>query len=384
MRELSPEEKKIVESLPPVRDKPPAASTENMEKIQKARELGLAGASMDDPLNQMMRFGFFKDLRKDFKKGDEERMSMRDMIEYAFAMRVLGPQDNQAGGSSAVQEMRSEFEKQRQFYEGKLKEQEEKIRDMVFEKKIQTLEERQVDTMSNLSKQLEDLSQRVELIRSIPANATLEQKKDAIAQLEEAGSQLERLKNTMAKFGLFPATPGGAQTGAPSAQMEVWRNPDGSTNKVMYLVDRITGAIEKGFDAWQKKTPEPGKFIETPPPEKPRRPPTPEEYAEYLLSKPARSPQEQQWLTDYRDVLIKQQAKPETKVQEYKPPEPERREPQRCRVCGRPEIYQGDLCEQCWAAAQPAQPEPEQPKKGMIERLKEEEEEEVRRTQGLV
>ncbi len=398
MRELSPEEKKIVESLPPVREKPPAASTENMERIQKARELGIAGSGMDDPLNQMMRFGFFKDLRKDFKKGDEDRMSMRDMIEYAFAMRLLPPQDNQAGGSSAVQEMRTEFEKQRQFYEGKLKDQEEKIRDMVFEKKIQTLEERQTDTMANLSGQLEDLSQSVELIRSIPANVTPEQKKDAIEQLVDAGNQLESLKGTLAKFGLIPATPG-AQTSAPSQQgKEVWRNPDGSTNKVMYLVDRITGAIEKGFDAWQKKTPDKGEFVETPAParQEPQyteRRMSEEEYAEFLLSKPGLTPEQQQWLTNYRNYLIRQQAPPQTRVQEYKPPEPERREASqpavqlaRCRVCGRPEIYQGDLCEQCWKDQNraPAQPEPEQPKKGIIDRLKEQEDDELRRTQGLV
>lgn len=393
MRELTPKEKEIIESLPPVRDKPPAASTENMEKIQKARELGLAGAGMDDPLNQMMRFGFFKDLRKDFKKGDEERMSMREMLEYSMIMRML-PQDNQTGGSSAVQEMRAEFEKQRQFYEDKLKEQEEKIRDMVFEKKIQTLEEKQVDTMSNLSKQLEDLNQRVELIR-IPASATSEQKKDAIAQLEEAGSQLERIKNTLAKFGLIPATPG-AQTSAPSEQgKEVWRNPDGSTNKVMYMVDRITGAIEKGFDAWQKKTPDKGEFVETPAParQEPQyteRRMSEEDYAEFLLSKPSLTPEQQQWLTNYRNYLIRH-APPQTKVKEYKP-EPERREatapavqqveqPVGCRLCGRPEIYQGDLCEQCWNDQNRV---PEQPKKGIIDRLKEQEEEELRRTQGLL
>ncbi len=47
-----------------------------------------------------------------------------------------------------------------------------------------------------------------------------------------------------------------------------------------------------------------------------------------------------------------------------------------CRLCGRPEIYQDDLCEQCWNDQNRV---PEQPKKGIIDRLKEQEEEELRR-----
>lgn len=365
MRELLPKEREILDSLPQAREKPSATGVESLEKIQKARELGLAGAGMDDPLNQIMRYGFFKDLRRDMKRGDDEKLSTRDAIEYAVLMRML---PEQGGGAGSVQQivadLKAENEKQRQFYETKLKEQEDRIREMVFEKKIET----QANTMASLTAQLEDLNSRIEMIRSIP-NATPEAKKDAITQLEEAGTQLKRIKNMLAEHGFIPPT---ETIHTSEKEQEIYRNPDGTVNKAMYLVDRITTAVERGLDTWQKKTPEQGDFVETPAPEKPKRPPTPEEYAEFLLSKPALSPQEQQWLGSYREELLRGQRRLPEAAQPA--------EQAGCRVCGNPEIYQNDFCERCWTD----QYIPEQPKKSVVDRLKEQEEEEIRRTQGLL
>lgn len=387
---------RILDSIPDEEQPKESFTDQSLRKVETARRLGLAGEDTSDPINLKARLKILKDMDK------EDAMSMKEMLQMGLLLRILPPQDNQQQGgtqSSQLQQMiadmKTENEKQRQFYEDRLKDQEAKIRDMVFEKKIENLGGEHASAMSSLTTQLEDLSQRVELIRSIPPSTTPEQKQDAITQLENAGTQLERIKVTLGKFGLIPATPG-VQTSALSEQgKEVYRNPDGSVNKVMYMVDRITGTIEKGFDAWQKKNPEKGDFVETPAPayQEPQyteRHMSEEDYAEFLLSRPSLTLEQQQWLTNYRNYLLRQQAPPQTKVQEYKPPE--RREaaapavqpaeqPVGCMVCGRPEIYQEDLCEQCWNDQNRA---PEQPKKGIIERLKEAEAEELRRTQGLL
>lgn len=389
---------RVLDSIPD--EEPPKESftDQSLRKIETARRLGLAGEDTSDPINLKARLKILKDMDK------EDAMSMKEMLQMGLLLRILPPQDNQQGGGAQVTQWQQTFndlkvenDKLRQEMKEQYEKQRQEMRELVLEKKIQDMGVKQEQTLGNITAQLEDLSSRVELIRSIPPNATPEQKQDAITQLESAGTQLERIKATLAKFGMIPSTLG-AQTGAPSEQgKEVYRNPDGSVNKVMYMVDRITGAIEKGFDAWQKKTPEKGEFIETPAParQEPQyteRRMSEEEYAEFLLSRPSLTPEQQQWLTNYRSYLLKQHAPPQTKVQEYKPPEPERREaaapavqqveqPMGCRLCGRPEIYQDDLCKQCWNDQNRV---PEQPKKGIIERLKEAEAEELRRTQGLL
>lgn len=389
---------RVLDSIPDEEQPKESFTDQSLRKIETARRLGLAGEDTSDPINLKARLKILKDMDK------EDAMSMKEMLQMGLLLRILPPQDNQqqGGGAQASQwqqtlnDLKTENEKLRQDMKEQYEKQRQEMRDLVLEKRIQDMGVKQEQTLGNITTQLEDLSSRVELIRSIPPSATPEQKKDAIAQLEDAGTQLERIKVTLGKFGLIPATPG-VQTSALSDKGEVWRNPDGTTNKVMYMVDRITGAIEKGFDAWQKKTPEKGEFVETPAParQEPQyteRRMSEEEYAEFLLSRSSLTPEQQQWLTNYRNYLLRQRAQPQTKVQEYKPPEPERREaaapavqqaeqPVGCMVCGRPEIYQNDLCEQCWNDQNRA---PEQPKKGIIDRLKEQEEEELRRTRGLL
>lgn len=416
---------KILESIPDEEQPKESFTDQSLKKIETARRLGLAGEDISDPINLKARLKIMKDMDK------EEQMSMKEMLQMGLLLRILPPQDNQSqqGGGSQWQQMltdmKAENEKQRQFYEDKLKDQENKIREMVFEKKIQALEERQAGTENNLSRQLEDLSQRVELIRSIPMNATPEMKKDAIAQLEDAGSQLERIKNTMIKFGLIPPMQTTQTTGpnayAPPQGQEIYRNPDGSVNKTMYMIDKVTNTIQKGFESIQKKTPEKGDFSETPLLEEPEpqyteRRMSEGEYAEFLISRSSLTPEQAQWLANYRNYLIKQQAKLQPhEIQEYKPPEPvEHREvlhpsppsspqpidqPVTCRLCGRPEVYQDDLCEQCWNDQRIPIPDIEekpylttaqklemrdQPKKDIVERMREEEEARIKRTQGLM
>jgi len=328
-------------------------------------------------------------------------------MEMAILQRMLPQTDNGSqSGSMQFQQMmndlKAENERNRQYYENKLKEQDEKIKDMIFEKRFRTMEDTQAETVNNLSNQLADVNQRIELYRNIPTNPSPEEKKDAISHLEDIGGQIERIKKALAPFGITSSSPGSPSSLLPAAPgQDIYRRPDGTMDYFRYSVDKLENTIGKVTDAWQKKTPDRKTVAETPPPETRQtqqqeatyRQLSPEEYADVLLNKPNPTPDEQQWLVNYNAYLEKQRVKlqPKTKVQQYVPQAaPERQaasEPQGCRNCGNPEIYQDGFCEPCWnnQNRNPEQPvDQPQPRKGVIERLREQEDEELRRTRGLM
>ena len=402
--------RRVAEKLSPVPQKQ-TVTEQSLDRLERARELGLTSDDKADPLNQVMRYGFYKDLKRDMKKGDTDNMTPREMMEMNLVnmqllimQRSMGDNQGQGGGATQQQiltEMRAENEKQRQYYEQKLKEQDEKIRDMIFEKRIRTMEDTQAETVSSLSNQLADISQRMELYRNIPTNPSPEEKKDAISHLESLGGQMERIKKALAPFGITSSSPSSPFSSVPTVPgQDIYRRPDGTMDYFRYSVDKLESTIGKVTDAWQKKTPDRKHVVETPPPaetyqiqqqEATYRQLSPEEYADGLLNKANPTPEEQQWLNNYTTYLEKQRVKlqPKTKVQQYVPqPPPERQavsEPPGCRNCGNPEIYQDGFCEPCWNNQNITSEQPvDQPKKSVIDRLREQEEDELRRTGGIL
>ncbi len=381
--------RRVAENLPPVQPRQ-TVTDQSLNKLERARELGLTSDDNTDPLNQVMRYGFYKDLKKDMKRGDDDRMSTREMMEIAILQRMLPQADNgNQGGSTQVQQiindMKAENEKNRQFYEQRLKEQEDKIREMVFEKRIQTMENTQTETATSLSNQLADLSNRMELYRNIPTNPSPEQQKDAISHLEDIGGQIERIKKALAPFGITSSSPSSLPSLAVPGQ-DPYKKSDGSMDYFRYTVDKLENTIGKVSEAWQKKTPDRKQVVETPAPAETRqteatyRQLSPEEYADALLNKPNPTPEEQQWLNNYTSYLEQQRAKLQPKAQKT-----ERQASQGCSVCGNPEIYQDGLCQSCYNTQDRISGQPmEQPRKGMLERLKEQEDAELNRTRGLV
>lgn len=378
--------RRIVEHLPPSGPQKQTVTDQTMNLLGKARELNLTNDDKGDPINQVMRYGFYKDLKKDMKRGDDDRMSMREMMEMVILQRMLPP-DNAQGGNALnqqiINDLKAENEKNRQFYEEKFKEQAEQIRNMVFEKRIQTMEDTHAESVTSLSNQLADISSRMELYRNIPPNPSPEEKKDAISHLEDLGGQMERIKKALAPFGINPSPTSPLLPGVPV--QDPYKKQDGSMDYFRYTMDKLENTIGKVSEAWQKKTPDRKQVVETPAPAETRqteatyRQLSPEEYADTLLNKPNPTQEEQQWLNNYTDYLEKQRAKlqPRTKVPQAGP--------QGCRNCGNPEIYQEGFCQSCWTnqAGTPDQ-QAEQPKKGMLERLKEQEDLELKRTQGLM
>lgn len=398
--------RRVAEKFSPVPQKQ-TVTDQSLDKLERARELGLTSDDQTDPVNQVMRYGFYKDLKKDMKRGDEDRMSTREMMEMAILQRMLPQADNgsQSGSMQFQQmmsDMKAENEKNRQYYENKLKEQDEKIRDMILEKRFRTMEDTQVETVNALSQQLADVSQRMELYRNIPTNPSPEEKQDAISHLESLGGQMERIKKALAPFGILPSSPLSPSSSALTVPgQDNYKKQDGSVDYFRYSVDKLESTIGKVTEAWQKKTPDRKQVAETPPPAKTQtlqqeatyRQLSPEEYADVLLNKANPTQEEQQWLNNYTAYLEKQRAKlqPKTKVQPYIPQTASERqaasEPQGCRNCGNPEIYNEGFCEPCWNNQNrtPEQPvDQPQPKKGVIDRLREQEDEEMRRTGGIL
>lgn len=398
--------RRVAENLSPGQPKQ-TVTDQSLDKLERARELGLTSEDKTDPLNQVIRYGFYKDLKKDMKRGDEDRMTVREMMEMAILQRMLPQSDNgtQSGSMQFQQmmsEMKAENEKNRLYYENKLKEQDEKIKDMIFEKRFRTMEDTQAESVNTLSQQLADVSQRIELYRNIPTNPSPEEKKDAISHLEDIGGQIERIKKALAPFGIVQPSPSSSFSSVPGVPgQDNYKKQDGSVDYFRYSVDKLESTIGKVTDAWQKKTPDRKQVAETPPPETHKiqqqeatyRQLSPEEYADVLLNKANPTPEEQQWLNNYTAYLEKQRVKlqPKTKVQPYIPQTaPERQavsEPPGCRNCGNPEIYQDGFCEPCWNNQNVPSEQPvdqPQPRKGVIERLREQEEEELKRTGGLL
>ncbi len=393
--------RRVVDKFPQVPQKQ-TITDQSLDKLERARELGLTSDDKTDPVNQVMRYGFYKDLKKDMKHGDEDKMSTREMMEMAILQRMLPQSDNGAqNGATQFQQMMSEMkaenEKHRQFFEQRLKEQDERIKDMILEKRFRTMEDTQTETVNTLSQQLADVSQRMELYRNIPTNPSPEEKKDAISHLEDIGSQIERIKKALTPFGITsssPLAPSSSALSVPGA--DNYKKPDGSVDYFRYSVDKLENAIGKVTDAWQKKTPDRKQVAETPPPaqtqqqEATYRQVSPEEYADVLLNKTNPTQEEQQWLNNYTAYLEKQRVKLQPKTKYVQQPTQERQaasEVTGCRICGNPEIYQDGFCEPCWNNQNRTTEQPvdqPQPRKSVIDRLREQEAEEMRRTGGIL
>jgi len=347
--------RRLAESMPNIPQQPQKRSlvSDTLDKIQTAREMGIVDIDPKDPVNQAMKLGLFKDLRKDMKKGDEDRMTTREIMEMNMVnfqmillQKSMGGDNNNTSTTTQTQQMlqtisdmKAENEKSRMFYEQKLKEQEDKFKEIVLEKRMQDIEEGQKQTLQTLSQQIADIDNQIKIYQNIPQRPTEDQKKDAIEHLEQMGGSLERIKKALTPFGIIPQ-PGvgaGAGTGmmiaAPGSAISQYKNPDGSMNMTLYGIDKATEVAGRLFDAWSKKTPEHRQVQETQiltggengsgggsagreRGQAPQKQMTYQEFYIHLLNKGALTPEEQQWKTSYEDYITKaQQERLSTKQQ---------------------------------------------------------------------
>ncbi len=235
---------------------------------------------------------------------DTNKLSFNDMKEILFMkflMKAAGD-DNNSGGSSQwqqlLQEMREENQKLRQ-----------EMREIMLEKRFQSLEDKQTDIVNNLSAQLEGLQNSIVDLKSIP-NPTPEQK-TALGELSAAASELNKVKASLIQLGLVQAAPGTVVTQSPDA----YKNADGSTDYVRFVADKLESSVRAIAEISAKNKPDKMEVRETPAPE-PRviSMDEAEHFYQQLLQKPSMTPVETDWLNRY--LLVRAQYFPAAQPRE--------------------------------------------------------------------
>lgn len=313
--------------------------------IEQAQNLGVASSDPNDVINSMGKGLVIKNLAKGLNDGDGNNKKtssfedLKDMMYLKIMGNLAGANDNNQGSSSIVHEMKSENDKLRQeLRESENKRQQElkdaetkriqeqkeaetrrqadmekleaKMRDMLFEKKIEKLEEKATAVQTSVSQEIKNLTDKFELYRSIPQ--AVPERKDAVSELEEIGGKLDRIKKALTPIfpqALAPAAPG---LSVPASPPPALKNPDGSTD-YLAAAERLGAIVVRGIEAATKKPP--GTVASEAQPAQPATQAYTErrmgldEYADYLLSLKERTPEQQQWLFNYQAHLEKEQAK---------------------------------------------------------------------------
>lgn len=369
----------------------PTVMEKTLGAIGEAQTLGVASNDPNDVINAMGRGVVIKSLAKGLNGDDGSNSKktnsfdeIKDMMYLRIMANLAGVNDNKNDGNSTiVQDMKSENEKLRQDLKDaeakRVQEQKDaetrrqadmeklegKMRDMLFEKKIEKLEEKAAVAQTSVIQEIKNLSEKVDLYRSIPTGAAPE-RKDAVSELEEIGGKLDRIKKALAPMfpqALAPTAPG---LTVPASLPPALKNPDGSTD-YLAAAERIGAIVVRGIEAATKKPPVAAEVAV-----QPAQPPAQQtyterrmgldEYADYVLSLKERTPEQQQWLINYQAHLEREQAKLRPMqstelpaVQPYKPPA----EPAA-------EIHPEIVAEQ--PAPEPEQQE-QQPEAGLIDEL---------------
>ena len=429
-----------------------------MGVIEQAQALGVASNDPNDVINSMGKGLVIKNLAKGLNDEDGNKKpsafeDMKEMMYLKIMGNLAGANDNKnEGSSSIVQEMKSENEKLRQDLKDaeakRVLEQKEaeakraqeqkdaetrrqadmdkikaEMRDMLFEKKIEKLEEKAAAGQTSVMQELKNLSDRVELYGRIPQTVPAPERKDAVSELEEISGKLDRIKKALAPMfpqALAPTAPG---LSVPASPPPALKNPDGSTD-YLAAAERIGKIVVNGIEALNKKPPVAAEAAA-----QPAQPPAQQtyterrmgldEYADYVLSLKERSPEQQQWLINYQAHLEKEQAKirPSEKpvqqstelpaVQPYRPPAEQPAEPYTPDTPGQDQPGQidtgsGSAEQSPDAGSQQEQPEeqpggqpvgegeeqpPDQPAETegeLVEKLQKAEAERMKRLQGVV
>lgn len=225
---------------------------------------------------------------------------VKEILMLKFLMKMAGEDGDSPQGQNIIAEMRAENEKQRLFYEKKIEDMESKLRDMVLERRFQDVEDRQLSLSESLETRLADISAKIENYREVAVSGSNTEKLDAITHIEQLAAERERVNKAMEKLNQSqvmlnaPAAPG-----AP----DIYKKPDGSTDYARYAGDKLESSIKMITDALSKRTPDKKEVVETPAPE-PRviSMDEAEHFYQQLLQKPSMTPVETDWINRYLPV----------------------------------------------------------------------------------
>ena len=285
------------------------------------------------------------------KRFERLEQSQKDQFEKVMQELKNGG-GAQAGKPSEVDKLIQEMKEKDAKHQAELEKMKADIRDMVFEKKIETLESTIVAKDEAYKQDIKTLNEKIELVGRIPP--TVAPPKDAVSELEEIGGKLQRIKTAMEPIFPHVNAPAGASSSLTATPTTPLKNPDGSTDYVA-AAERLGTIVVKGLEAINKEKPPKANITGAAQPAQQaytEKRPTPEEYANYLLSLPTRTPDQEQWLLNYRAYLEKEYSKlsvaaPQQPVQPQPATQPVQ-QAEGCSICGNP-IYKDELCGKCWA-----------------------------------
>lgn len=162
-----------------------------------------------------------------------------------------------------VEKLIIENDKLRQEFKDELEKNRQEMRDLVLEKRLQTMDDTHAETVSSLSGQLNDVLVKIEGLKTtlpaLPAGAAPVQK-TALDELTAAVTSINRIKGSLTSLGVIPAI-----SGAPGVQAVDYTKADGSIDYFRYTVDKASEVAKPLLEAHFRQTPERKPVVETPP-----------------------------------------------------------------------------------------------------------------------
>lgn len=221
---------------------------------------------------------------------------IKEILMLKFLMKM--GDDSSDKGSDQISQLISENEKLRQEFRDALEKNRQEMKDLVLEKRLQTMDDTHLETVSSLSGQLNDLMMKLETLKSaLPVGGSSAQK-TALDEFTDAVSQINRVKGSLAALGVIPAAPG-----APGVPAINYQNIDGTTDYIRYAGDKLSEISKTIADAYSKKSPERKQVAETPPVSDPGMTVTEaEQLYQRFVEKPSLTPAETNWINGYLPI----------------------------------------------------------------------------------
>lgn len=229
------------------------------------------------------------------KTGKVSFEDIKEMMLLNFLGKMANQGDSPPQDNSLIAEIKAENERLRQEFRDELEKNRQEMKDLVLEKRLQTMDETHMETVSSLSGQLNDLLDKIESLKTTlpvsPASGVTQ--KTALDELTDAVSKINGIKGSLTSLGVIPVVPG-----APVD----YKNPDGSLDFTRYAGDKLESTIKTLADAYSRRAPDRKPVLETPPVSYRLSVDQAEQVYQQLLLKPSLTPVETGWVAEYLPI----------------------------------------------------------------------------------
>lgn len=229
------------------------------------------------------------------KTGKVSFEDIKEMMLLNFLGKMANQGDSPPQDNSLIADMKAENERLRQEFRSEMEKNRQEMKDLVMEKRLQTMDDLHAETVSALSGQLNDLLVKIEGLKTtlpvLPAGGGTQ--KTALEELTDAVSKINGIKGSLTSLGVLPVVPG-----APVD----YKNADGTTDYYRYAGDKIESSIKTLADAYSRRAPERKPVAETPPVSDRLTVDQAEQLYQQLLLKPSLTPVETGWVAGYLPI----------------------------------------------------------------------------------